>query len=77
MGLKAANLVVPAQAGTHDLWIPAFAGMTWLSTERSEGSPQFVASRRGQKATTEILRFAQDDRLHEVTGYSFISYSAA
>ena len=26
--LKVANVVVPAQAGTHARWIPAFAGMT-------------------------------------------------
>ena len=26
--LKVTNAVVPAQAGTHVRWIPAFAGMT-------------------------------------------------
>ena len=33
--MKVTNAVVPAEAGTHALWIPAFAGMTRLSTEFS------------------------------------------
>jgi hypothetical protein len=33
--MKASNVVVPAKAGTHFRWIPAFAGMTGLSTELS------------------------------------------
>ena len=28
IGTKVTNIVVPAKAGTHVTWIPAFAGMT-------------------------------------------------
>jgi hypothetical protein len=35
---KYSNGVVTAEAGTHARWIPAFAGMTRLTTERSEES---------------------------------------
>jgi hypothetical protein len=31
--MKVINTVVPAKAGTHFRWIPAFAGMASLSTE--------------------------------------------
>jgi len=42
MDLKVTKVVVPAEAGTNIGWVPAFAGMTRLSTGLSWafGSPE-------------------------------------
>jgi len=63
------SIVVPAQAGTHFRWIPAFTGMTGLSTEPSEASA-FISLKTNKcrfladlslSTQSEILRPGQDD----------------